>query len=428
MKLTTILTLIVFLTACSPEPADLVLHSGKIVTVTDAVPQAEAVAVKGDKILLLGSDAEVKSFIGPNTKVIDLQGKLVIPGFIEGHGHYVGLGRSLQRLRLMNTKNWSEIEQIVAQAVAKAKPGEWIMGRGWHQEKWDQAPANNVNGWPIHDAISKMTPDNPVILSHASGHSLFANAKAMELAGITRSTKPLEGGDIIKDKRGNPIGIFVDNDMRRFGDLYDAYRAQMTDEEKSADSLAVVKLAAEEALKKGVTSFQDAGEELEWISTLKKFAEQGELDVRLWVMVLDSLKDLKEKLPSTKIYRIGNNMMTLGGIKKQMDGALGSRSAWMLEPYSDLPSESGLNLVTMDEMRELEQLAYDNNLQLCTHAIGDRANREVLNLYEEFFKKHPDKKDWRWRIEHAQHLHPDDIPRFAELGVITQGESIVGEG
>jgi predicted amidohydrolase YtcJ len=202
--------LMVFLFSCGPkvEPADLVLHNGKIATVDPAKPEARAIAVRGDAIVAVGSEEEIKPYIGEHTVVADLHGNLAIPGFIESHGHFTNLGETKLALDLSRAANWEEIVAMVAEAAKKTKPGAYILGRGWHQSKWDKIPSPDVEGFPLHDALSKVSPDNPVLLTHASGHAVIANAKAMEAARITRSTPNPPGGDILHDSRGNPAGVF----------------------------------------------------------------------------------------------------------------------------------------------------------------------------------------------------------------------------
>ena len=212
MAATAILVLSSF--ACSPaddapDAADLVLRGGKVVTVDDAMPEAEAMAIRGDRILFVGSDSEVEAYTGPETEVIELAGRLAIPGFIEGHGHLMGLGHARLQLDLMGTTSYQDLIDLVAEAVAESEPGEWIVGRGWHQSKWEPAPDPSVRGFQTHDALSEVSPDNPVFLRHASGHASFANALAMELAGVTADTPDPDGGEIIRDEAGQPTGIFV---------------------------------------------------------------------------------------------------------------------------------------------------------------------------------------------------------------------------
>ena len=420
----TFLFLVSFFSCAKKEPADLVLMNGKIVTVDDKKPEVQALAVRGDVIVALGSDKNIKSYISQATQVIDLEGKLAIPGFIDAHGHFTSLGSSKMRLDFMNVKNWDEVVAMVKKAVQKAQPGEWILGRGWHQEKWDKTPEPNIDGLPFHHSLSKISPNNPVLLSHASGHSSFANAKAMELASVTKKTLNPPGGEIVKDSAGNPIGVFRETAQRLLRRSFSSFQEKRTTEQIDAEQRQEVELAIEECLKKGVTSFHDAGSPFETIDLFKEFAEEGKLRMRLWVMIRDSNERLNERLADYRIIGIGENHLTVKAIKRSIDGALGPHGAWLLKPYEDLSSSSGLNTSTVESVKETARIAIENDFQLCVHAIGDRANQETLNIFEEAFKAHPDKKDLRWRIEHSQHLHPDDIPRFGQLGVIASMQGI----
>ena len=398
--------------------------NGKIVTVDDKKPEVQALAVRGDVIVALGNDKRIKSYISQATQVIDLEGKLAIPGFIDAHGHFTGLGSSKMRLDFMHVKNWDEVVAMVKNAVQKAQPGEWILGRGWHQEKWDEIPEPNIDGLPFHHSLSKISPDNPVLLSHASGHSSFANAKAMELASVTKKTLNPPGGEIVKDSAGNPIGVFRETAQRFLRRSFSSFQEKRTAEQIDAEQRQEVELAIEECLKKGVTSFHDAGSPFETIDLFKEFAKEGKLRMRLWVMIRDSNERLNERLPDYRIIGMGENHLTVKAIKRSIDGALGPHGAWLLKPYEDLPSSSGLNTSTVESVKETARIAIENDFQLCVHAIGDRANQETLNIFEEAFKAHPDKKGLRWRIEHSQHLHPADIPRFSQLGVIASMQGI----
>jgi len=407
-----------------PEPADLVLMNGKIVTVDEAKPEAQALAVRGDLIAALGTDKEIKAYIGPATEVIDLEGKLAIPGFIESHGHFTGIGEAKLELDLTKAKNWDEIVVMVKDAVQNAKPGEWIMGRGWHQEKWDKTPEPNVDGLPFHHALSKVSPQNPVLLTHASGHSSLANAKAMELAKITKKTPNPRGGEIVRDASGNPIGAFRETAQGLVGVALRGYQLSRTPEQIKAEERRVVELAAQECLSKGVTSFHDAGVSFETINLYKELAQEGKLGIRLWVMIREGNESLKKRISEYRITRFGQSHLTVRSIKRGIDGALGAHGAWLFEPYADLPTSSGLNTGSVEAIKETARIAIENGFQLCVHAIGDRANRETLDIYEEAFKAYPDKKDLRWRIEHAQHLNPADIPRFGKLSVIAAMQGI----
>jgi predicted amidohydrolase YtcJ len=406
------------------EPATLVLHKGRIATVDDAKPEAQALAARGDTLVAVGTNEEIAPYIGPKTRVIDLQGRRAVPGFIEGHGHFTGVGEARIVLNLMHVKNWDEIVAMVKEAAAKARPGEWIRGRGWHQEKWDHRPEPAVEGFPTHHSLSAVSPDNPVVLEHASGHASFANAKAMELAGVTRSTKSPAGGDILKDAKGEPTGLFRETADGLLADAYARAREGMKPEEREAEIRRQIQLADEEAVAKGVTSFQDAGSSFETIDVFKKVAAESRLGLRLWVMIRDSNERMAQRLAAYRLVDGYQKHLTVRAIKHTLDGALGSRGAWLLEPYSDLPSSTGLETTPLATVEATARLAMEHDYQLCVHAIGDRANRETLNLFEAAFKAHPEKKDVRWRVEHAQHLNPADIPRFGRLGVIASMQGI----
>ena len=410
--------IVVFSLGCGPglEPADLVLRDGKIVTVDDTNPEAQALAVRGDEIIAIGTNDEVAAYIGEMTQVIELDGQLAIPGFIEGHGHFLGVGNAQMQLRLMDTQNWEEVVSMVAAAVEQAQPGQLIRGRGWHQEKWDPLPEPNVEGFPLHDRLSEVSPDNPVLLTHASGHATFANARAMEMSGITRDTPNPDGGEILRDSRNNPIGVFRETASR----LLNAASADAA----PPDPRRQAELAVAEALSKGVTSFQDAGSSFETVDLLKSMVDDGSLGIRLWVMLRESNEALAARGADYRMVGYGNNHLTVRAIKRSIDGALGSRGAWLLEPYSDSPESTGLNTTTPESISNTAAWAITNDFQLCVHAIGDRANRETLDIFQRVFEANPDKSDLRWRDEHTQHLHPDDIPRFAELGVIASMQGV----
>ncbi len=406
------------------EPADLVLRGGKVVTMDRAKPKAEALAVRGDVIVAVGTDKEIQPYIGKSTQVIDLTGKLALPGLIEGHGHFTAIGQARMNLNLMDARNWDEIVAMVSQAARKAQPGEWILGRGWHQEKWDKAPSENVEGFPTHASLSKVSSNNPVYLTHASGHAAFANAKAMELAGIDRNTANPPGGEILKDAQGNPIGVLRETASGLIARALAAARARRSPAQVETEARKEIELAAQECLSKGITSFQDAGSSFATIDLLKKLVEEGKLGLRLWVMIREENSKLAQDLSKYRIINFGDKRLTVRAIKRAIDGALGSRGAWLLEPYSDLPASTGLNTTPIEEIKETARLALAHGFQLCVHAIGDSANRETLNIFEESFRAHPEKKDLRWRIEHAQHLSAADIPRFAQLGVIASMQGI----
>jgi len=407
------------------DQANLVLINGNVVTMDDSKMYAEAVAIKDNKILFVGSNDEIENLIGDSTEVIDLNGKFVIPGFIESHAHFIGLGESLINIDLRNAKSWDEIVTKISHAAKNVKPGEWIIGRGWHQEKFQIVPQPNVNGYPVHNKLSKATPNNPVLLYHASGHAILANAKAMELAGVNKNTKNPEGGTIVRDNDGNPIGIFEENAENLITKIYEEHLNKRSEKEIYLDYEKKIKLAADECIKNGITSFHDAGESFEIINLLKQLVDSSKIPVRLYVMINEPVHKLKNsRLQDYRIISYGDNHLTVRSIKMYIDGALGSRGAWLLEPYSDLKNHYGSNVTPVKDLEEICELAINNGFQICIHAIGDRGNHEVLNLYEKIFKKYPDKKNLRWRIEHAQHLSNEDVKRFSQLGVIAAMQGI----
>jgi predicted amidohydrolase YtcJ len=403
------------------QPADLVLRNGKIVTMNAAAPTVQAIAVRGDKITALGPDSAAARWIGPNTKVIDLHGQLAIPGFIEGHGHFTGVGEFRMGLDLREARTWDDIVAQVARAVKQAKPGEWIVGRGWHQSKWTAAPNPNVEGFPLHASLDKVSPNNPVVLTHASGHASFVNGKALELAGVTAQTPNPSGGEILKDAKGNPTGLLRERASGVISRARTDYEAKRSAADRRAELHKAIKLAIDESLAKGITSFQDAGSPFSTIDVLKKMADDHQLRMRIWMMARVSNDQLAANMDR---YRTIGDYFTVRGVKRAIDGALGSRGAWLLEPYTDKPESSGLNTDDPADIRKTAELAIQHNYQLCVHAIGDRANRETLNIFEETFKAHPEKKDLRWRVEHAQHISAQDIPRFGQLGVIPMMQGV----
>lgn len=411
-----IITFILF--GCESNDADLIIENGTIYTMNDLNPIIEAVAVKNGKIIGLGSKNHIKSFESKNTKTLDLKGYTMTPGLIEGHGHFMGLGYSKMRLDLSTVANYNELVDMVADAVSNAKPGEWILGRGWHQSKWDTKPLDLVKGFQTHNKLSQVSPDNPVWLKHASGHAAFGNAKAMEIAGITSETEFGFGGEIIKDLKGNPTGIFNE----RAQGLVSKY----VEEEGDGDAQRALQLAIKTCLENGITSFQDAGSGTDAINNIREGLSKGELKVRLYVMLTsrdpELLKAWYKKGPE---IGTGDDYLTIRSIKLNADGALGSRGAWLLDDYRDRPGHFGMATQSMEYVYEVSKDGLANGFQVNTHAIGDRANREVLDQYQKVFNERPElASDHRWRIEHAQHIDPLDIPRFGKMGVIPSIQGI----
>jgi len=411
-----IITFILF--GCESNKADLIIENGIIYTMNDLNPLIEAVAIKNGKIIGIGSKNDIKPFKSKNTKILDLEGYTMTPGLIEGHGHFMGLGYSKMRLDLSTAANYNELVNMVADAVSDAKPGEWILGRGWHQSKWDTKPLDLVKGFQTHNKLSEVSPNNPVWLKHASGHAAFGNAKAMEIARITSETEFGFGGEVIKDLKGNPTGIFNE----RAQSLVNKY----VEEEGDGDSQKALQLAVKTCLENGITSFQDAGSGKKAINNMRTGLNNGVLKVRLYVMLTsrdpELLKTWYNKGPEVGT---GNDYLTIRSIKLNADGALGSRGAWLLDDYRDRPGHFGMATQSMEYVYEVSIEGLINGFQVNTHAIGDRANREVLDQYEKVFSERPELAiDHRWRIEHAQHIDPLDIPRFGKMGVIPSIQGI----
>ena len=398
---------------CESNKADLIIENGIIYTMDDFNPIAESVAVRSGKIIGVGSNYYIQSFIENNTKVLDLKGATMVPGLIEGHGHFMGLGYAKMRLDLSTVSSYDELVDMVSGAVAEAKPGEWILGRGWHQSKWEPVPVPLVKGFQTHDKLSAISPNNPVWLTHASGHAAFGNAKAMELAGVTSETEFGFGGEIIKDLRGNPTGVFNE----RAQGLVSQY---VETEGEDNSSQRALELAVQACLENGITSFQDAGSGSNSINAYREGLSSNSLRIRLYVMLTsrdpDLLKEWYKKGPE---IGTGNDYLTIRSIKLNTDGALGSRGAWLLDSYTDRPGHFGMATQSMDYVYEVSRDGLANGFQVNSHAIGDRANREVLDQYEKVFNENPKlAENHRWRIEHAQHIDPADIPRFGLMGVI----------
>lgn len=425
VKNSLLLCLVIFIFACqTEETADVVMLNGNFYTVNAEQPRAEAVAVKDGRIMKIGTTVEIEKLKGDDTELIDLKGQFAMPGLIEGHGHFSGLGQSMLNLNFLRSASWDEIVEMVAKAAENAKPGEWITGRGWHQEKWLEPLDRDVLGYPYHDKLSAVSPNNPVLLGHASGHGLFANAKAMELAGVSKETPNPSGGEIVRDSRGEAIGVFEERAQAIIRAAYQEYINTLTDDQKKDTWLAGIEAAQQECLENGITSFQDAGSSYQDIDWYKELAESGDLDMRLWVMLRHSHDRMKDNMVGFPIINAGDHFFTCKAIKTEVDGALGSFGAWLLSSYDDKTDFIGQNTTPISEVEKIAALAIENDMQLCVHAIGDKANQVVLDIMQKNLEKRPDNKDQRWRIEHAQHLDPADIPRFSELGVIASMQGI----
>ena len=385
-----------------PPKADLVLVSGKVLNPEGTV---SAIAIKTGRIAAMGDDPSLSPWIGDDTQVIDLGGKTVAPGFVDSHAHLLGLGIRRSGIDLVGTRSLDQVKERVAQRIAKAKPGEWIRGRGWDQNDWSK------KRFPTARDLDAISPKNPVVLTRIDGHALWANSQAMKLAKITRRTKPPKGGQIIR-RRGRPTGIFVDNAM----DLVLKSVPASTDEELKK----AVLLAQKECLSAGLTQLHDMGVSKRTLDVYKQLDQAGELKLRVYAMHdgMGEVETLKARLSEGLVIPEADSpsRLTIRGVKFMLDGALGSRGAALLSAYSDERKNKGTLLLEPKALEERVKLVKEAGFQPATHAIGDRANRLILDIYERVYG--PAAPAARPRVEHAQVLHPDDIPRFGKLGVI----------
>jgi predicted amidohydrolase YtcJ len=392
-------------------PADLVLRNGRIYPVSAAGSLDGSVAIRGGRIVAIGADSEVARSIGKETEVVDLGGRAVYPGFKDSHAHVLGLGLMRLNVDLTDARDFDEVIARVARVARERPAGSWVVGRGWHEAKWSEPPADAVRGFPVHTRLSAATPDHPVMLARADGHAILANAAAMRASRVTRATQAPTGGEIIRDAAGEPTGVFVDaaEELVQPPALAEEERRRALD------------LAFAESLRLGVTTIDDAGADLATIALYKELAAAGKLPIRLYVMLGGY-----EVLRATPRPEIGlaDGFLTIRAVKLYADGALGSRGAALLEPYDDDRGNPGLLVTQPATLEAAVRLALDRGFQVATHAIGDRGNRLVLDLYERELARVGGRDDRRLRIEHAQMLDRADIPRFARLGVIASMQSI----
>ena len=409
----------IFLLSCESEKADMIIYNGKIYTMNDLMPMTESVAINNGKIIALGKYKELDRLISPNTQIINLSGAMMTPGIIEGHGHFYGLGLAEMQLDLSTTESYQDLIDMVSDAVDKASPGDWILGRGWHQSKWSDNRDSFINGFQTHDKLSEISPNNPVWLKHASGHAGFANKKAMDIAGVSNETEFGFGGEIIKDLSGAPTGVFNERAQGLISKHADSNLGDNSD-------LKAIELAVNACLENGITSFHDAGTSAKAIEVLRESIDKNLLKVRIYAMLTSRdttlLNTWYKKGPE---IGSADDFLTIRSIKINADGALGSRGAWLIDHYSDRPGHHGMPTQSMEYVYKVAKNGILSGFQVNSHAIGDRANREILNQYEIVFNEFPNLAiDHRWRIEHAQHIDPVDIPRFGSLKVIASIQGI----
>ncbi len=398
--LTIILT--ITLTSCSREMPDKIFYNGKIYSLDDKNSIYEAVAVKNGLIYDLGTtDQLLKKY--SNVDKIDLNGAVVFPGFIDAHGHITGYGENLIQINLVGTQSQEQIAELVKQKAEQLKEGEWILGGGWDQNDWPD------KSWPDHKILDKAAPKNPVALTRIDGHALWVNKKALELAGITKDTPNPDGGEIKKDKNGNPTGILIDNAMN----LVYKVIPPPSDE----DLLHTILASTKELVKYGITSVHDMGVNERTIKAYKRLGDDGLLPLRVHIYVDGIGETWNKYLKEGKLVGYANNFVNVSGIKLFVDGAMGSRGALMTEPYQDDPNNFGLMLLSEDDIYKVAKDALSKGLQVATHAIGDSGNFIVLNAYEKAFNELKP-EDHRFRIEHVQVINPTDVKRLAKLKVI----------
>ncbi len=405
------------------QKADLILYNGFIYTANEKDEVVDAIAVKDGWIIATGDSTEIVKLQTEHTQILDLNRQFVMPGLIEGHGHFLKLGKNLIDVDLIQTKSWKEIVQKLQHKIQNTPEGEWIEGRGWHQEKWIESPGLSVHSYPYHDDLSAISPKHPVVLTHASGHALLANQKAMDLAGITTETNAPGGGRIVRDAHGKLTGVFEENAMSLILDPLHRHNAGIPVANKMEKLKKQAQLASRECIRYGITSFQDAASSLDEIRLQKEWCESGLIQPRMYVMLYQGFEQQMLEIESLPIVSEENHRFACRAVKAFVDGALGSYGAWLLKEYDDQKEHFGQNTMPMDALNMLAARCYDKGLQLCVHGIGDRGNREILNVFENYLKKDT-AHNLRWRIEHAQHLDMADIPRFRGLGVIASIQAV----
>jgi predicted amidohydrolase YtcJ len=390
------------------ETADMVFKNGNIYTVNERQPHAEAIAVKGSRIIFVGSNSEVKRYEGKGTRVVDLKGRTVVPGMTDAHNHLIGVGLREMTLNLEGTTSLEDFLAKVKARVEKAKPGEWITGRGWIETFW-KPPV-----FPTRQDLDKVSPNNPIFLDRADGHGAVVNSAALKIAGVDRNTPNPFGGEISKDKSGEPNGMLLDNAQ----DLVTRHIPPTT----PAEYEQAVLLGVKREMELGWCQIQDAGGSYADVALYRKLYDQGKIKLRIYKAVHGPSESAERLMREGATIGAYDGRFTLRTIKVVSDGALGSRGAALLEPYADKPETSGFLTVKEEELQPMLNEALRQGIQVETHAIGDRANRFILDSYEKAFATvTPEQRkirEPRWRVEHAQIVNPADIPRFAKLGVI----------
>lgn len=382
--------------------ADTLYVNGIIYTMDSQNTVGDAIAVRGDRIVGVGAAGALERKFRPK-KVIDLGGKTVLPGFIDAHAHLMSLGVARLTVNLLGAASEREAAERVRERLSSTQPGQWIRGRGWDQNLWPR------KRFPTTAELDRVAPNNPVYLSRVDGHAAWVNKKSLELAEITKSTPDPPGGKIIRDGAGNPTGVFIDRAMG----LVSSILPQISE----AESEEALGLAMRECLSYGLTGIHDMGVDTNDIQLYKRQIDAKKFPMRVYAAIGGPGETWEQFLKSGSLMSYGDHRLTVRAIKMYVDGALGSRGAALIEAYSDDPDNRGLTVISEEKLKQVVETALDHGFQVCTHAIGDRGNNIVLNVYENALKSRP-KKDVRLRVEHVQVLQQSDIPRFAELGVL----------
>jgi hypothetical protein len=393
----------------APPPADLIVTNARIYTVDDSHPFVSALAVRAGLVQFVGSEREALLLKGPSTRVIDAAGQTVIPGMVDAHAHLFELGEFLRSIDLTDTRSFDAIVSRVGARVKETPAGRWVIGRGWDQNKWGDTR------FPTHDALTRVSPNNPVVLERIDGHAILANAAAMKAAGVTSATQAPAGGRIERAANGDPTGVFVDNAMAL---MNHAIPPLSHDEMKSAALAAIT-----ESNRYGLVGVHDPGEPRNVLDLFEELAKANTFSIRVYAMISDdsaAIEHYFQRGPQSALY---DGHLWIRAIKLYADGALGSRGAALLDPYADDPKNVGLLKSTPEHLRDVSTRALQHGFQVATHAIGDRGNRVALDAYEAALNAVPT-VDHRFRIEHVQILDHADVPRFAQLGVIPSMQAV----
>lgn len=384
------------------QQVDALFVNGKVYTMDSQNTIAEAIATRGERIVAVGSSTALGRKFSPK-QTIDLNGRTVLPGFIDAHAHLMSLGVARMTVDLVGAESENEAAERVRGRVGKIEPGQWVRGRGWDQNRW---PSKH---FPTASDLDRAAPNNPVYLTRVDGHAAWVNRRALVIANISQSTPDPDGGRIIRDAAGHPTGVLIDEAM----DLVARHLPPISRQE----SEEALQLAIEECLRYGLTGVHDMGVDTSEIDLYKSKIEDGRLSIRLYAAIGGPGATWDHFLKTGPLLNYGDHRLTVRTLKMYIDGALGSRGAALVEPYSDEPGNRGLTVISEAGLKSIVDTALAHGFQVCTHAIGDRGNNIVLNVYEEALKGQP-VKNHRLRIEHVQVLLPSDVPRFHQLGVI----------